>query len=81
MMAGMAMIMMMSKRMIIDLKIMRVTTITMTTMMRMKMRMMMMPTRRSEFRNQWGAYDHPNTTRPSDALSVCRKALQYNILH
>ena len=80
MMAGMAMIMMMSKRMIIDLKIMRVTTITITTMMRMKM-MMMMPTRRSEFRNQWGAYDHPNTSRPSDALSVCRKALQYNILH
>ena len=80
MMAGMAMIMMMSKRMIIDLKIMRVTTITITTMMRMKM-MMMMPTRRSEFRNQWGAYDHPNTSRPSDALSVCRKALQYNIWH
>ena len=79
MMAGIAMIMMMSKKMIIDLTIMTVTTITMTTMMRM--RMMMMPTTRSEFRNQWGAYDHPNTTRPSDALSVCRKALQYNILH
>ena len=76
MMAGMAMIMMMSKRMIVDLKIMTVTMITMTTMM-----MMMMPTTRSEFRTQWGAYDHPNTSRPSDALSVCRKALQYNILH